>query len=365
MNCIKKIANDAKVIEIDNQMLVLIKRQVETNLMLEEKFRDPYEEVSNFVKEIKDVVKEVERLSCKDVAKETVCLLRRGQKESSWYMRHGLQMMVDESSSVREKLTFVKIAKDANVIEIDNQLLVLIKRQVETKLMLEEKFRDPYEEVSNFVKEIKDVVKEVERLSCKDVAKETVCLLRRGQKRELYMMTRLQMMVDESHLSVHEKHTFVTLIVGASPSCDVQLPCKKKIPNLDPPAGIFANHLRSLFECDFVSLDSRLNSKNPLWITHLVPRKKLIMLGYCSLAMVCFCVVVRHGIFYYVYNPFTNLFKRLPQSNYYLRDDSCFFSSGVFRLAFDPRKLRHYKVVQAGGEADETWIQIYSSETGN
>ncbi|GJX10823.1 hypothetical protein Tco_0200682 [Tanacetum coccineum] len=101
-----------------------------------------------------------------------------------------------------------KIANDAKVIEIDNQMLVLIKRQVETNLMLEEKFRDPYEEVSNFVKEIKDVVKEVERLSCKDVAKETVCLLRRGQKRELYMMTRLQMMVDESHLSVREKHTF-------------------------------------------------------------------------------------------------------------------------------------------------------------
>ncbi|GJS04048.1 hypothetical protein Tco_0320556 [Tanacetum coccineum] len=36
---------------------------------------------------------------------------------------------------------------------------------------------------------------------------------------------------------------------------------RRKIPNLDPPAGIFANHLRSLFECDFVSLDSRLNSK--------------------------------------------------------------------------------------------------------
>ncbi|GJV03456.1 putative ribonuclease H-like domain-containing protein [Tanacetum coccineum] len=158
---------------------------------------------------------------------------------------------------------FEKIAKDAKVIEIDNQLLVLIKRQVETKLMLEVKFRDLCEEVSNFVKEIEDVVKEVERLSCKDVAKETVCLLRHGQKRELYMMTRLQMMVDESYLSVREKHTFVTLIVGASPSCDVQLPCKKrrKIRNLDPPAGIFANHFRSLFECDFVSLDLRLNSK--------------------------------------------------------------------------------------------------------
>ncbi|GKA81161.1 hypothetical protein Tco_0787853 [Tanacetum coccineum] len=78
-----------------------------------------------------------------------------------------------------------EIAKDANVIEIDDQLLVLIKREVETELMLEEKFRDLCDEVSNFVKEILDMVKEVERLSCKDVAKETVRLLRREQKHEL------------------------------------------------------------------------------------------------------------------------------------------------------------------------------------
>ncbi|GJS03416.1 hypothetical protein Tco_0319924 [Tanacetum coccineum] len=102
----------------------------------------------------------------------------------------------------------LEIAKDAKVIEIDDQLLVLIKRQVETELMLEGKFRDLYEEISNFVKEIKDVVKEVERLSCKDVAKETVHLFRRRQKRELYKMTRLHIMVNESHLSVREKHTF-------------------------------------------------------------------------------------------------------------------------------------------------------------
>ncbi|GJT24690.1 lysophospholipid acyltransferase 1-like protein [Tanacetum coccineum] len=89
----------------------------------------------------------------------------------------------------------------------------------------------------------------------------------------------------------------------------------RKIANLDPPAGIFANRLRTLFECDFVSLDSRLNLKNPLWITHLVPLKKLII--------------------------------------------------GAFRLAFDPRKLIHYKVVQAGGKSGETWIHIYSLETGN
>ncbi|GKD39609.1 reverse transcriptase domain-containing protein [Tanacetum coccineum] len=36
---------------------------------------------------------------------------------------------------------------------------------------------------------------------------------------------------------------------------------RSKIPNLDPHAGLFVNHLRSLFECDFVSLDSRLDSR--------------------------------------------------------------------------------------------------------
>nr|GEV72226.1 hypothetical protein [Tanacetum cinerariifolium] len=45
MKCIEEIAKDAKVIEIDNQLLVLIKRQVETELMLEEKFRDLCEEM--------------------------------------------------------------------------------------------------------------------------------------------------------------------------------------------------------------------------------------------------------------------------------------------------------------------------------
>ncbi|GKC20627.1 hypothetical protein Tco_1022777 [Tanacetum coccineum] len=34
-----------------------------------------------------------------------------------------------------------------------------------------------------------------------------------------------------------------------------------KIPNLDPLAGIFVNHNRNLFECDFVSLDSKLESR--------------------------------------------------------------------------------------------------------
>ncbi|GJV07545.1 hypothetical protein Tco_1345201 [Tanacetum coccineum] len=67
---------------------------------------------------------------------------------------------------------------------------------------------------------------------------------------------------------------------------------------------------------------------------------------------------------YYVYNPSIILFKRLPQPNY-LHDDSCFYSSGVFRMTFDPRKSLYYKVVQAEHGSGETQIQIYSSKTEN
>nr|GEX57116.1 hypothetical protein [Tanacetum cinerariifolium] len=102
------------------------------------------------------------------------------------------------------------IAKDAKFTKNEDQLLGLIRRQMETELMLEDKFRDLCEEVSNFVKVTEDVVKEVESLNCKDVATETVLLLRREQKRDLYKMTHLQMMVNKSYLSVREKHTFVS-----------------------------------------------------------------------------------------------------------------------------------------------------------
>ncbi|GJW49777.1 hypothetical protein Tco_0091128 [Tanacetum coccineum] len=47
-------------------MIVLMGRQVETELKLEEKFRELFEEVSTVVKEREDVVKELERLSVID-----------------------------------------------------------------------------------------------------------------------------------------------------------------------------------------------------------------------------------------------------------------------------------------------------------
>ncbi|GKC33237.1 hypothetical protein Tco_1040531, partial [Tanacetum coccineum] len=102
------------------------------------------------------------------------------------------------------------LAKAAELNKIEDQLLVLIRRQVETELELEEKFRELCEEVSNVVKEREDVVQELERLSGNHVAKETARLLRRRQKRDLYKMTGLHIMVNESHLNVREKHTFVS-----------------------------------------------------------------------------------------------------------------------------------------------------------
>ncbi|GKD52998.1 hypothetical protein Tco_1286385 [Tanacetum coccineum] len=82
-------------------------------------------------------------------------------------------------------------------------------RQVKTGLKLE-KFRELCDELSNVDKEMDDVVEELERLSGNHVMKETARLLRRGQKRDLDKMTRLHIMVNESHLGFHEKHTFVS-----------------------------------------------------------------------------------------------------------------------------------------------------------
>ncbi|GKD18771.1 hypothetical protein Tco_1207929 [Tanacetum coccineum] len=80
MSCIKELVKAGKTNKIEDQMLVLMRRQVETELKLEEKSRELCEEVSSVVKEREDVVEDLERLSGNHVAKETTRLLRREQK---------------------------------------------------------------------------------------------------------------------------------------------------------------------------------------------------------------------------------------------------------------------------------------------
>ncbi|GJU79071.1 hypothetical protein Tco_1276141 [Tanacetum coccineum] len=69
--------------------------------------------------------------------------------------------------------------------------------------------------------------------------------------------------------------------------------------------------------------------------------------------------------FDYVYNPCTNLFKRLskPENSH---DDSLFLVCVILRIAFDPRKSPFYKVVQIMKRPNTNLeIQVYSLEIGN
>ncbi|GJU30586.1 hypothetical protein Tco_1174175 [Tanacetum coccineum] len=78
MDRIEEIAKDGKFIKIEDQLLVLIRRQLKTEFMLEEKFRDLCKEMSNFVKESEDMVQEFKRLSGNDCGrKDIVHLLRQ------------------------------------------------------------------------------------------------------------------------------------------------------------------------------------------------------------------------------------------------------------------------------------------------
>nr|GEV73529.1 hypothetical protein [Tanacetum cinerariifolium] len=66
---------------------------------------------------------------------------------------------------------------------------------------------------------------------------------------------------------------------------------------------------------------------------------------------------------YYVYNPSTNLFKRLTQPEN-SHDDLHLHATGVLRMAFDLTKLCDYKVVQLFAcPHSDLEIQVYSSET--
>ncbi|GJU64273.1 DNA-directed DNA polymerase [Tanacetum coccineum] len=113
---------------------------------------------------------------------------------------------------------------------------------------------------------------------------------------------------------------------------------RSQITKVDPPVALFVNHIRSLFECDFVSFDPRLQSIKFAMDSSftLASLRKLIMLRSCSLAMVCFCDVVRGGVF--------------------------LITAGL-RMTFDPTKSPHYKLVGAGRTSYDIDIQIYSSET--
>ncbi|GJQ97114.1 receptor-like serine/threonine-protein kinase SD1-8 [Tanacetum coccineum] len=142
---------------------------------------------------------------------------------------------------------------------------------------------------------------------------------------------------------------------------------RSQIRSLDSPAGLFVNHIRSSFDCDFVSLDPRINSRkytieNSFTLGSTEEADKVKILQSCNGLLLC--TGSRRHAFDYVYNPSTNLLKILPEPDYANVDSNVYGCAGL-RLAFDPTKSPYYKVVRAGRTCSDIFIQIYCSEKGN
>ncbi|GJS31243.1 ribonuclease H-like domain-containing protein [Tanacetum coccineum] len=113
-----------------------------------------------------------------------------------------------------------------------------------------------------------------------------------------------------------------------------------QITKVDPPDGLFVNYIKSLFESDFVPLDPRLRSKKSAMDRSFSrgstkEADNVKILKYCN-GLLLYCSL----------------------------DNSPYYSSAGLRIAFDPTKSPHYKLVDAGRTFCDIDIQIYSSETG-
>lgn len=131
--------------------------------------------------------------------------------------------------------------------------------------------------------------------------------------------------------------------------------------NLDPISGLFLkkySHTGS-FIYEFVPLDIRI----PICRSYLLTTKKnsVDILDSCNGLLLCRTFSRK---LLYVHNPsITNMFKVLPEPDNVTHYNN--FSAGGLKMAFDPTKSPHYKVIY--GEPFEEWIRIhtYSSETGS
>nr|GEZ41447.1 hypothetical protein [Tanacetum cinerariifolium] len=109
-----------------------------------------------------------------------------------------------------------------------------------------------------------------------------------------------------------------------------------QIRSLDSPAGLFFKHIRSSFDCDFVSLDFRINSRkytieNSFTLAFAEEADKVkILQSYNGLLL---CTGSQRHAFDYIYNHSTNLFKILSELDY-TNDDSSFYGCAGLRDDF-------------------------------
>ncbi|GKE46919.1 hypothetical protein Tco_1478177 [Tanacetum coccineum] len=93
-----------------------------------------------------------------------------------------------------------------------DQVLVLMEKEIDNELNLEEKFRDLCSEMMDIVKNVIEYIEELKRyLRLRDnvEAVETVRVLKHAPKKDMEKVTRLQIMMDQSHLGMRENLIFV------------------------------------------------------------------------------------------------------------------------------------------------------------
>nr|GEX21630.1 hypothetical protein [Tanacetum cinerariifolium] len=167
-----------------------------------------------------------------------------------------------------------------------------------------------------------------------------------------------------THLLQKLKVDCMLVIMSRKPNINAQ---EIQICSLDSPAGLFVNHIRSSFDCDFVSLDPKINLrkyiiKNSFTLGFTEEANKVKILQSCNGLLLC--TGSRRHAFDYVYNTSTNLLKIFSEPDY-ANVESNVYGCARLRLEFDPTKSPYYKVVHAGRTWSDICIQIYSSEKGN
>ncbi|GJZ38981.1 hypothetical protein Tco_0585544 [Tanacetum coccineum] len=135
---------------------------------------------------------------------------------------------------------------------------------------------------------------------------------------------------------------------------------------MDPLSGLLVNHIRSSFDCDFVLLDSRIQSIKStidksftLGSTEAVDNVNILQ-SYNGLLL----YTSGGDRFDYVYKPSTNLLKCLCNQITHMKIQ-LFYGCAGLRMEFDPTKPPYDKVARAGSTSSNIVIQIYSSEIGN
>nr|GEY66119.1 hypothetical protein [Tanacetum cinerariifolium] len=114
---------------------------------------------------------------------------------------------------------------------------------------------------------------------------------------------------------------------------------RSQIRCLDSPTGLFVNHIRFSFDCDFVSLDPRINSRkytieNSFTLDSTKEADKVKTLQSCNGLLLC-TSSWRHA-FDYVYNPSTNLLKILPEPDYANVDSNVYRCAGLRERQLEP-----------------------------